>query len=1025
MKAKNMTKRLFAGLLAAAMVFTSAPMTQAEAAKKKAVTITVTTQAELNAALAKKGVTSIVIKTKDNVTLKLTNAASKAKLVVDAPNARISNSAKLAGITIKDAKAFTEKSVKGNSITVADKKLSLTVAQAAQNVTVRSSAKNADINLKVNGELKKLTVDKKADISIKGSTDQTVTIVNNAKGSAVDVKVESAKMALTQPADVKIAEGTNIAKLMVKTDANIEVAKGATVDKVVVAGKDASVAIQADGAVGKVDVNSKAEVALTGSTDQKVELNVNAKDAAVSTAVKTEVKVNADAEVSIEKGAEGSSVAKADGVETKVSNASDDKIVVTDSDGKESSVDAGKTAISNDEGTKEETKEPEKKPETETPAGGSSSDSSSSSSNVSTVVPITAIAISGGDRTIEVGEEVQLKAEFTPANTTQTKVRWIVDKPEIISLDDNGKVVAKSTGTAKVTLVSWENYACVATCNITVEAAQLRSIALSQTSVDMFVGDGVKLIATPVPAAASIGNVIWGSSNTEIATVDAGTVTAGSKTGTAIIACTSGSISATCTVTVKEVPAGGATMVTLTLKNGDETLATKKVVSGAALEELKLVAPTKTGHNFLGWSKEQGGNKITAIDYTSDTITLYAKFEPNKYTFRFPYEDGDIPPMENLPYGESVKLPAGYEVEGQEFLGWSTSPHADKAEVASGGSVTCYGDADYYAVFRRKFVHISGTGSNVKFYKSVYCNENRERYIPGELNEESWYTEENWVAGSFDGYIPYGNTYSDVNQNVYLCFKPVGDYCITGVTVDGNPLADEALADAIWEGVLLSTTEDHTVAITTAEVTLTVGGQAAKVQPSEIDLRECPNVSDVIIATASAIKPSAIFTPSAVNVMFECRVPEIDDKYRVLDMDQELPAGTWGYIVIVGKVGTAEVYSRWIKLQIQHRNETINVSPKGDSGFKVATANNGYVCTASAITLGAIMTFSANTLSEPQFAFAYNNGDSNLSGDELAELDLEKTSLVSGKTYEIRVDAMENDVRAGRRFFKLTVNPPA
>lgn len=336
MRATNM-KRLLTGFLAAAMVFTSVPVTQAQAAKKQT-TITVTTQAELNAALAKKGVKSIVIKTSQNITLKLPDSDSKAKLIVDAPNAKITNNAKLAGITIKDAKAFTEKSEKGNSIIVTDKKVSLTVAAKAENVSVKAAAKNADISLKVNGELKKLTVDKKADITVKGNTDKTVTIVNNAKGSAVDVKVESAKMTLTKPADVKIAEGTTVAKMTVKTDANIEVAKGAVVGKVVVTGKDASVAIEAHGEVTKVDVNSKAEVALTGTTDKKVELNVNAADASVSTAVKTDVNVNANAQITIEKGAEGSAVAKADGVETKVSNSSADKIAIKDAKGNESNI---------------------------------------------------------------------------------------------------------------------------------------------------------------------------------------------------------------------------------------------------------------------------------------------------------------------------------------------------------------------------------------------------------------------------------------------------------------------------------------------------------------------------------------------------------------------------------------------------------------------------------------------------------------------------------------------------------------
>lgn len=947
MKAKNMTKRLFAGLLAAAMVFTSAPMTQAEAAKKKAVTITVTTQAELNAALAKKGVTSIVIKTKDNVTLKLTNVASKAKLVVDAPNARISNSAKLAGITIKDAKAFTEKSVKGNSITVADKKLSLTVAQVAQNVTVRSSAKNADINLKVNGELKKLTVDKKAGISIKGSTDQTVTIVNNAKGSAVDVNVESAKMALTQPADVKIAEGTNIAKLMVKTDANIEVAKGASVDKVVVAGKDASVAIQADGAVGKVDVNSKAEVALTGSTDQKVELNVNAKDAAVSTAVKTEVNVNADAEVSIEKGAEGSSVAKADGVETKVSNASDDKISITDSKGNESSVDAGKTAISNDEGTKEETKEPEKKPETPVISGGDSGSSSSESKHVS----LKGIAADEETKSVEVGKSIKLVPVFTPADATNRMIYWSVSDGSVASVDDNGNVEAKKVGQCTVTATSDQGgFKAIWTINVT--AATLTGITLSQKALSLYTGDTVTLTATAVPAAASIEGAVWESNNTEIATVNNGVVTATSTTGTAIITCKTGEVSATCTVTVKAVPSD-VTMVTLTFQDdSSKILSTKKVVSGAALENVQPAAPSKEGYNFDGWSIGENDTVITDILYTGTEITLKANFTPITYKISFP--DEKIPDI-SATYDKSVTMPAGYDRVGYDFLGWATSANASSAEVASGGSIQCKGNAQYYGVWKWKDIKVTATAIGAKYNYGFWKKEDGDNLFGATVPDDLFTNEMYWTR-NLTGYLPY-----DGKLSAKVSFKAEAGKAISGITIDEKALDEDALKIAIQNGyVSVDRKKDHTIDITTTDATIEFKAKDGAYQEiSTIKIDGYDYTQYTYIVTASSIKISDVFTVTTTGITS----PKIAYKYNIngqaydnLDQvvtPQKHPSGISVWI-------SGDNYKETLTLvQVQVKTKRVNIilSPIKPASFGL----NGdtVVCTASAVTLGDVVTASA------------------------------------------------------------------
>lgn len=900
MRATNM-KRLLTGFLAAAMVFTSVPVTQAQAAKKQT-TITVTTQAELNAALAKKGVKSIVIKTSQNITLKLPDSDSKAKLIVDAPNAKITNNAKLAGITIKDAKAFTEKSEKGNSIIVTDKKVSLTVAAKAENVSVKAAAKNADISLKVNGELKKLTVDKKADITVKGYTDKTVTIVNNAKGSAVDVKVESAKMTLTKPADVKIAEGTNVAKMTVKTDANIEVAKGAVVGKVVVTGKDASVAIEAHGEVAKVDVNSKAEVALTGTTDKKVELNVNAADASVSTAVKTDVNVNANAQITIEKGAEGSAVAKADGVETKVSNSSADKVAIKDAKGNESSIEAGTSVVSNDEGTKETTKddnkEPEKKPENTTGGGGSSGSSSDP------FVKITGIELLKNSESVEVGKTVKLTPVYKPSNATNKKVSWSVDKGDVASVDQNGNVTGKKVDTCTVT-VTTDQMGYKASCTINVTKATLTGITLSQTSATMYVDDTLKLSASAVPAAAELESVTWTSSSTEVATVENGTVTA-KKAGSATITCENGEIKAECIVTVEATPAD-QTMVKLTFMADGTTLATKNVVSGAALADVQPTVLTKTGYEFKDWAESADGTVVDAIIYNAEAITLYAKYEAKTYKITFIGADEEVFKEFPVQYNGTVTVPEGNDTESDTFVGWSTVSSATTAEVNAGEQITCTGDATYYYIGKWRACKVEASGNNVRFYYGAWkSDENLDKNL-SDVNGKK-FTD----TGSLTGYLGYV-----AGQNEPVGFVVDSGYKITGITVDDTALSADELKAAIANCyVNVSRASDHTIVIATAKIEVTVAAVGDK---ATLDVKEHENGDgekltwNYVTVTASAVKLSDVVTISPSNIdnpTFEYKYNKGDESlsgnnFYALDPNStSLEAGTYEIHAYVMENGT-------------------------------------------------------------------------------------------------------------------------
>ena len=77
-------------------------------------------------------------------------------------------------------------------------------------------------------------------------------------------------------------------------------------------------------------------------------------------------------------------------------------------------------------------------------------------------------------------------------------------------------------------------------------------VKLSQETAELQVGDKLKLSATVSPSDATDKIVTWASSNTSVASVAGGEVTA-LAAGSTDITATAGGITATCKVTVKEV----------------------------------------------------------------------------------------------------------------------------------------------------------------------------------------------------------------------------------------------------------------------------------------------------------------------------------------------------------------------------------------------------------------------------------------------------------------------------------------
>jgi uncharacterized protein YjdB len=183
------------------------------------------------------------------------------------------------------------------------------------------------------------------------------------------------------------------------------------------------------------------------------------------------------------------------------------------------------------------------------------------------------------------GSSEKLTATVEPANATNKGVTWSSDHEAIATVDQNGAVTARRGGQATITVTTADGSK-TATCTVRVKiqiGEPVQSVGLNKTELALEVGKTGTLEAKVEPSDATNKNVTWSSSNSEVATVDNGVVTAVSA-GTAIITVTTedGAKTATCKVTVnapQTVPVTGVTLdkTSLDLKTGDNTTLTATV----------------------------------------------------------------------------------------------------------------------------------------------------------------------------------------------------------------------------------------------------------------------------------------------------------------------------------------------------------------------------------------------------------------------------------------------------------------
>ena len=171
-------------------------------------------------------------------------------------------------------------------------------------------------------------------------------------------------------------------------------------------------------------------------------------------------------------------------------------------------------------------------------------------------ITVQSIAISQPSAELKIGEMLNLKATVSPSNATYDGITWTSTRTTVATVSGSGLVSALAEGNTTITAMAGGK---TASCSVIVVkgVVAVSSISLNKDSIELVEGDSETLTATVSPNDATDKTVSWSSSNTGVATVKDGTITA-VKEGEATITAKAGEKTASCKVVVakKVIPVG-------------------------------------------------------------------------------------------------------------------------------------------------------------------------------------------------------------------------------------------------------------------------------------------------------------------------------------------------------------------------------------------------------------------------------------------------------------------------------------
>lgn len=305
--------------------------------------------------------------------------------------------------------------------------------------------------------------------------------------------------------------------------------------------------------------------------------------------------------------------------------------------------------------------------------------------------PVTSVTIDGST-SVSVGGSTSLTVDYGGASAT---VSWTSSNPAVAIVDSDGNVTGVSAGTAVITVSVTDSLGNTRTANcvLTVSANLVTSIEMQETMSLQVGGSGILTVEVN-PTTADNRNVIWSTSNSNVAIVVNGTVTAVGP-GTAIITATAADgsgVSANCVVTVSKVSVESVTLSsrTLTLNVGGSSILTA------------TVTPDNVEDRSVVWMSSDSrvatvvDGVVTAVGPGTATITV-STVDGGKTATCTVTVKGEVTGIEldrssvSMTAGDSVTLEYSLLPEGTDGYTVSWSSSDTSVATVSNGRITAVG----------------------------------------------------------------------------------------------------------------------------------------------------------------------------------------------------------------------------------------------------------------------------------------------------------------------------------------------
>ncbi len=345
-------------------------------------------------------------------------------------------------------------------------------------------------------------------------------------------------------------------------------------------------------------------------------------------------------------------------------------------------------------------------------------------------VSVTGVSLNITSTEMWVGDEFTLVATVEPEDATNTSVIWNSLNEDVAKVDGNGTVTALSAGTAEITVTTADGVY-TASCIITVNEKEepnpdtaVTGVVISTTEAGLYVGDKLALTATVVPEDATNKNVIWTSSDKNVATVDENGIVMGIKAGTVTITVTTedGGYTAQCMVKVME------TTVIEPIEHATVSLTNAKVRAGNTFE-IDVVLEGNTGFANLGVEVGYDDSIMSLINVV-DSPEVGATFTPAQYLDRNPF-NMDWTANSNVDYNGTLAT-----------LTFAVDENTPAGVYAITMSYYKGRDGDY---IDGEDVNYDETGRAIYFtYEDGEINV--IRYTPGDINDDGFVDDNDGIA---------------------------------------------------------------------------------------------------------------------------------------------------------------------------------------------------------------------------------------------------------------------------------------